>query len=135
MFEEASDVDLPDFDSPIRTRRSQPVPESEYESSGLDKVLGVIGRAINPPKADNAKPSEDFFDRGLGLLVKNSVFTLAAGLFFWELFLASPFFDRKLPRISMEEALVGAPIERAQPAASESGAGVKNEAAAGLFAP
>ena len=47
---------------------------------------------------------------GLGLLVKKSVYACCIGLVLWEVYLNSPLFNREVPMLSLEEALVGYPV-------------------------
>eukprot|EP00613_Pedinella_sp_CCMP2098_P004793 CAMPEP_0171606076 /NCGR_PEP_ID=MMETSP0990-20121206/7552_1 /TAXON_ID=483369 /ORGANISM="non described non described, Strain CCMP2098" /LENGTH=168 /DNA_ID=CAMNT_0012168853 /DNA_START=240 /DNA_END=746 /DNA_ORIENTATION=+ len=122
IVEEDSNKDLPDFVKSTRGLDAKKDGNEDQEApADLSTILEGVGRIINPPKTENSKPSEDFFDRGLGLLVKNSVFACAAALIFWEFYIASPLFSRELPMLSFEEALGGGgtpPLEKAAPSSS-----------------
>jgi len=118
---------LPDFDD-VKARRAARAkdgssglgPTGQKEASPLvppedqspvERAFKTLGAVLNPPMApEKARASDDLFDKGLGLLVKNSVYACCAFLVLWEFYLASPVFDRKVPMLSIEEALVGYPV-------------------------
>jgi hypothetical protein len=117
---------LPDFDD-VKARRAarekdgssgglgpkgkKAVAVPPEEQSPVERVFKTLGAVLNPPLApEKARASDDLFDKGLGLLVKNSVYACCALLVLWEFYLASPVFDRKVPMLSIEEALVGYPV-------------------------
>ena len=117
---------MPDFDE-VKARRAarsteEGVPErsdkklagapaSPEEEAPVERVVKLIGAILNPPVApEKARASDDFFDKGLGLLVKKSVYACCVLLVLWEVYLSSTAFDRNAPMISVEEALVGYPV-------------------------
>jgi len=122
IVEESSDVELPSFEDTLAKKGGPSTPSAarpapvqaapEEEEPLVGEVLRGIQEALFPAESKNPKPSDDFFDMGLGLLVKRSVYACAAAAFLWEIYINSPMFGRKLPRPSIEEALVGYPIEK-----------------------
>jgi hypothetical protein len=104
------DVVLPDFEA-FGTKRtpSAPLTPTELKSKAL---LRGLTDALNP-QPENPRPSDDFFDKGPGLLVKQSVFACCALAALWEVYLGSPFFDRKAPMVSIVQVLEGAPLTSA----------------------
>ena len=86
-------------------------PASPGEEAPVERVVKLIGAILNTPVApEKVRASDDFFDKGIGLLVKKSVYACCVLLVLWEVYLSSPAFDRKAPMISVEEALVGYPV-------------------------
>jgi hypothetical protein len=106
--------ELPDFGKPLelpQQHSEQPGHVTE-EASLLGGGLQGLRAKIAPPKPANAKNSDAFFDYGVGLATKNAVYTLVAVSILWEVFINSPFFERKSPILTLDQ-FAGASLESA----------------------
>ena len=88
---------LPDLDAVPRIASTKPQRQAEGSGRGGEaaaetseaaakaaQLLGGIKQVLVPPKSETAKASEDFFDRGIGLFAKNTIFFLSGAAIFWE---------------------------------------------------
>mmetsp|Transcript_63631 Transcript_63631/g.143536 ORF Transcript_63631/g.143536 Transcript_63631/m.143536 type:complete len:261 (+) Transcript_63631:147-929(+) len=110
----SSSGDLPDLENRVGTERKPkaaaaagPGQSKEEDGPKIKEVVEMLGKALNPPAENPDRFSNDLFDKGPGLLFKRLIYALGVGLVFWELFLSSPFFDRKAPQISIQEMVQG----------------------------
>ena len=56
-------------------------------------------QATNDTRQTTSSQVSDAFDYGVGGYVKSGIYVFGACLVFWEIFINSPFFERKLPNI------------------------------------
>ena len=71
----------------------------ELGTAAPERLRGALETLNEKPLGPNGRELSDAFDYGIGALVKNAVYIIGAVFVAWEIFINSPFFERKLPNI------------------------------------
>lgn len=106
IIKESSKTKLPDFaeyvasrngeeEEVYRPKRRLKSDNSEEENSGNIRVDRILLKELR--KVTTEPKKGDFFEYGIGGLVKKSVYACIAFAVLWEIYINSPFFERALP--------------------------------------